>query len=499
MRVFLSYAREDLAFGERLVAALRARQVDVLWDRTLSPSVDYSEQLREMIRACDTFAVLLTPHSVVSTECAAEMSYAIQLGKRLLPILGESEIDPSGLPDPMRKAQWCLSTGSDGLAGAALQIEQALQTNVELVAMHTRLLNRVEDWQARSHDAGTLLRGQLLEEAEAWLIRAAGMAQRPQPTDLQRAYLISSRAEETRRAAVRRRWAASGIAGLIGALVVMAYLYVDAERNRRTADINRKAADENAQKAKEQTKIANANAERANEQTRLANDNAHRANVQTGIANEQTLIARANADLATRRNRTLLEERGRQELLEGRWESAAVLLAEAFRLGSDTPALRLMLGGALLPLNGSRTAIIGGQSPITSAAISHDGRRVIAATLDGTATVWEIGTGRLISRLPSHPGPIGEVHLNSNGARALIVFTLTRVDQAEGGFYRTYEVPAYVWDVDRANLIRELDAGDAERLRNAVPPLAALDPAGDRFVLPNGNEFRFSDGEPVKR
>lgn len=458
MRVFLSYAREDLAFGERLVAALRARHVDVLWDRTLSPSLDYSEQIREMIRACDTFAVLLTPHSVASAECAAEMSYAIDLGKRLLPILGEAEVDPIGLPNAIRRAQWCLCAGSDGLAGAVLQIEEALQTNIELVAMHTRLLNRVAEWEARNRDPGTLLRGRFLDEAEDWLMRAAGTAQRPQATALQRTYVASSRAEETRRRVARRREVVLGIALLAAALLVTAYLYVDAERNRRAADDSRNAAEENRKSAEQNRRIAEQNADKA---------------------------------------RASLEERGRQELIEGRWEGAAVLLAEALRLGADTRAIRLMLGRALVPLNGLRATIIGAENPVICAGISADGKRVIAASLGGEATVWDVGTGLLVAVLSDHPGAIGEVHLSADGTRALVVFTLTRTDVAETGFYKTSSMPAYLWDVDRPALIRELDLGDYERLRGAAPPLIATLPGGQRFVLPNRREFRFSDGEPV--
>lgn len=209
-----------------------------------------------MVRAADSFAVLLTPHSVSSAECAAEMSYAVELGKRLVPILGAPEIRPDGLPNAIRKAQWCLCTERHSLAGAVAQIQAALQTNIELVPMHTRLLNRVEEWQSRGRDAGTLLRDPFLKEAEDWLLRATSKEQLPQPTSLQREYLSVSRAAEIRNVITFRRRAVGGIVVLIVAVLVMVFLYLQSERNRKEADRQREKAEQNAAEAERQTGIA---------------------------------------------------------------------------------------------------------------------------------------------------------------------------------------------------------------------------------------------------
>ena len=72
-RLFLCYAREDAAFCEGLVAALMSRGVDVLWDRALRPPMNYVDQIRGMIRAADSCAMVLTPASAASSECAAEI------------------------------------------------------------------------------------------------------------------------------------------------------------------------------------------------------------------------------------------------------------------------------------------------------------------------------------------------------------------------------------------------------------------------------------------
>jgi WD40 repeat protein len=506
MRLFLSYAREDLALCERLAAALGGHRIEVLWDRNLSPSLDYSEQIREMIRGADSFAVVLTPDSVSSAECGAEMAYAIELGKRLLPILGDSEIPAEGLPAPIRRAQWCLCSGPNGLPTVVAQIEEALQTNIELVPMHTRLLNRVEEWQARNRDRAMLLPDPFLKEAEDWLMRAALKDQLPQPTDLQREYLSISRAAAIRKAAAFRKWAVAGIAFLAAVLVVISMLYVKADRSEQEANRQATIARANAAEANQQRTNAESSADEANRQRAIAEDNADEANRQRAVAEQnldeanrqktiaqnQTVRAETNEDLANRRNRTLLEERGRQELLEGRWDIAAVLLSEAFRTGNDTPALRLMLAAALRPLNGVRAMLPAGDSRITTAAFSADGKRLILGGMDGDATVWATDSGQLAALLTADTA-IDEVHLSADGSQAEIVVTEARGDTEDRGFPNvTYRSRASVWDVEQSTLIEEFGFGDYRSMPPDRPSRSAgRPPKEDAEILlksPDGSK-----------
>jgi WD40 repeat protein len=323
--------------------------------------------------------------------------------------------------------------------------------------MHTQLLNRVDEWKTRQRAPGLLLRDPFLKEAEDWLMRAALAEQLPQPTDLQREYLSTSRGAEIRNGVTFRRRAMAGIIGLIGVVMIIWLLYLRADSNEKEA------------------------------------------NRQRGVAEEQTELARANEALANRRSRTLLEERGRQELIEGRWDSAAVLLAEAFRLGGDSPALRLMLGSALMPLAGARALLPAGDSVTTSTALSADATHVILGEHGGTATVWDAGTGRLVAVLGPHAGAIGEVHLNTDGSRALVVFTETKLDFSTNGFYNTYNTLASLWDVARSVAIKDtLDLRVYEPPSATRHPMVVVRAGGQRFAFPDGSECRFSDGEDVQ-
>ena len=139
-RIFLCYAREDSIFCETLVAALRDGRVDVLWDRALSPPLDYAEQVRSMIRSADSFAVVMTPASASSPECRSEMQYAIECGKRLIPILRGAAVDAALLPEPIRRLQWCFSTAEHPLAPASIDLCRPF-TNAEPCSDAHALLN----------------------------------------------------------------------------------------------------------------------------------------------------------------------------------------------------------------------------------------------------------------------------------------------------------------------------------------------------------------------
>jgi hypothetical protein len=320
------------------------------------------------------------------------------------------------------------------------------------------------------------MRDPFLKEAEDWLMRAALKEQLPQPTDLQREYLSSSRAAEIRKARRWRGWLLAGMVLMLGVVLVILLLYLQAVRNAKEANSQKKIADQNAGEAKRQTQIAEENSKEANRQKGIAQTNAKEAKAQTVLANRRTQI--------------LLEERGRQELVEGRWDAADALLAETYRMGSDTPALRLMLAHAMLPLTGAIAVLEGGDSPITSAAFSPDGKRLIVGSVDGGARVWEVAKGRLAAVLSGHDGPVDEVHLNADGSRALVVFTKVYLDKAEPGYYRTYSIPAYVWDVARSVLVKDtLELGDWDTLHGGTHPWVR--------VLSEGAALRLSERQAV--
>jgi TIR domain/WD40-like Beta Propeller Repeat len=87
MRIFISYARQDQAAVETLNADLERARVHVWMDEELIGGESWWDTILEQIRSCDLFIFALSPNSLRSRACKAELEYAIALGRPLLPVL----------------------------------------------------------------------------------------------------------------------------------------------------------------------------------------------------------------------------------------------------------------------------------------------------------------------------------------------------------------------------------------------------------------------------
>lgn len=224
------------------------------------------------------------------------------------------------------------------------------------------------------------------------------------------------------------------------------------------------------------------------------------ANQQRAAAEEARNEATESARVANDMNQTLLEEQGRQDLTAGRWDWAAIRLVEAYRMGRDTPALRLMLGAAMAPFNGVRNVIPGGDSPITSTGLSGDGSRIAVGGADGAVRVWDLDSGRLEAVLGPHQGPVDEVHLNHDGSRALVLFGVMGVEVGDTSS-RTYRPAARLWSVQEGAAIKDEWLFAIEYYEQARRPRVVVNPDRSSFVfrdLPI-EAFRFRDGLNVER
>jgi hypothetical protein len=89
MRIFISYAREDQAAVEVLNADLERARVQVWMDEELIGGESWWDTILEQIRSCELYIFALSPNSVGSRACQAELDYAIALSRPLLPVLVE--------------------------------------------------------------------------------------------------------------------------------------------------------------------------------------------------------------------------------------------------------------------------------------------------------------------------------------------------------------------------------------------------------------------------
>jgi len=189
--VFISYAHENRDFVERLRDALQEQRKDgwVDWDR-IPPAAPWMAEIKEAIDQADVFVFVISSDSVASKVCVQELAHAVGRNKRIVPVL-LTEVDTASLPSPLPELNWVLLREGDNFAAGVAHLVQAVDTDLEHVKDHTRLLVRAELWQRRGGDPSVLLRDEELADAERWLAAAADRV--PASTMLHASFVAASR------------------------------------------------------------------------------------------------------------------------------------------------------------------------------------------------------------------------------------------------------------------------------------------------------------------
>ena len=226
MAIFISYSRKDAAFVRRLHQALAARQRETWVDwEGIAPSADWFREIEAAIDAADAFAFVLSPDALASAVCARELAHAVAQNKRLLPIVHRDAVDVP-VPPALARLNWIFLRDGDDFDTALGVLLAAVDTDLDWVQAHSRLLVRAREWEGRTLDASLTLRGADLKAAEHWL--ALGPTKTPPPTAPQTRFVI-----ESRRQATKRRFQLLG--GIAVALIVTAVLGTLSVFERRQA------------------------------------------------------------------------------------------------------------------------------------------------------------------------------------------------------------------------------------------------------------------------
>src|SRR6266487_879772 len=111
--VFISYSRRDKVFTQKVFDALQAanRNVWADWDDIPAAS-DWYTEIKEGIEQAESILFVLSPEWIKSNECRKELTYAVEMGKRLFPILYQS-VDPKDVPPELAKINWVYMRDGD--------------------------------------------------------------------------------------------------------------------------------------------------------------------------------------------------------------------------------------------------------------------------------------------------------------------------------------------------------------------------------------------------
>src|SRR3984893_17324819 len=168
-RIFISYSRKDMAFADRLDAALKARGFEPLIDREeIYAFENWEERLQALIIRSDTVVFVISPDAVTSPEALKEVKYAASLNKRFAPIVCR-RVEDSATPEALRRLNFIFFEDPARFEASADQLAEALKTDIGWIRKHTEYGEAARQWSAAGSSDGLLLRSPALDEAERWM------------------------------------------------------------------------------------------------------------------------------------------------------------------------------------------------------------------------------------------------------------------------------------------------------------------------------------------
>jgi WD40 repeat protein len=461
--VFVSYARVDAPFVRKLRDALHARERESWVDLDdIPPSAEWLKEVFAGIEGSDTFVVVISPDSVRSDVCELELRHAVAHNKRIVPIVAR-QTDAAAVPPSLATLNWVDFTVEAEFPAGLERLLQAVDTDLDSVKQHTRLLVRALEWDRADRDRSLTLRGRDLKTATEWLDRRAADATLT-ASPLHAEYIAASRNAEARRKRLLVTAAAS-------AVIVASGLALLAELQRRAADRERQTAvQERATAVRERT---------------------------TATSRELAAVAISQASADP--------------------ELSILLASEAVRRAPTVEA-EDALRHALTASNG-RAVLAADKEYASTAGFSSDGRLVVTVGGDDSARIWDAASGRELRRI-QHGSSLDTAWFSPSGTyvvtvgddgRSRVWRTDTGVRVAETGsaargafdrnesrFVTSGEGDAAVWDASTWRKIRTMADGttvstfsDDGRVLLTVDSAAAVlsDPATGRTRARLKGEF----------
>jgi len=387
---FISYSRRDQEFVRALDDALVGRgfRVWVDWE-DIPYGADFPSAILDNIEQNDTFLFVLSPDSLASEWCGKELAHAEENKKRIMPVVCR-DVDLAHVPSALGHLNWLFMRTSDPFAQALDKLDTAITTDLDWVKAHSWLLQRAGRWDRAGRNASLLMRGKELQEADGWLAQASiNRSKRPTPVQLQADYIIASRrTQRTRHRAV---------VAAISSVAVLALLLASVAWREKVI---------------------------ANQQRAVAVGEKKEVVRQQQLGRSRELAAEALAQLPTN------PERG------------ALLADQAVRrypLTREAEAALRQASGATRV----RAILYGHGDKVYDVAYSADGSRILTASRDETARVWDARTGREVVLLAGHVNTVTTAVFSPDRAGRYILTA-------------SWDGTARVWDARTGRSLRTL-------------------------------------------
>ena len=103
LRTFISYSRVNKQFALKLVSELKAAGFSIWMDQFDIPTGKrWDDEIENALRECEIFLIIITPASIASENAKDEIGYAIDHGKRIMPVL----LEECEIPLRLRRLQY---------------------------------------------------------------------------------------------------------------------------------------------------------------------------------------------------------------------------------------------------------------------------------------------------------------------------------------------------------------------------------------------------------
>ncbi|MBZ0279249.1 MAG: SUMF1/EgtB/PvdO family nonheme iron enzyme [Anaerolineae bacterium] len=223
--VFVSYSHQDLEFVHKLTVSLKRHGKQPWFDQIKEPlvgivaGVPWWKEIQYGIETADSFVFVISPNSISSPYCHAEICYARELGKRLIPLLycswiGEQKTrktidiaiedisDDEEMPDSVTSSmrnlknlvranwlaiseiQYVVFAASIAFEESIANLLQALDIDLAWVRLHSQLVQAAKLWEASGFDSDFLWQANRLKPVYEMIKRY-----KPQLTPLLRDFI----------------------------------------------------------------------------------------------------------------------------------------------------------------------------------------------------------------------------------------------------------------------------------------------------------------------
>ena len=373
--VFISYSRKDIEFVHKLNDSLDSNELEAWVDwEGIPPSSEWMDEITRAIEGADAFLFVISPDSLASKVCGEELELGLKYNKKLIPILHREPQKDTVMHEKLSSHNWVYLREQDNHEAGISKVLESINTDLDWIRQHTRLLQRAREWEDKNRNSSFLLQGSDLEEAEGWRSHATGNTDR-QILPLQGEYVDTSRKAASRRQ--RNLLIGVSLAFVISVALAIYAVFQSklATENAYAAATAQAIAEKNETLAKDNEALAKANEAQAKENEAKAIENEARA-----IENENQAKAQRSAAQAQIYQSRTGELFTSTLLAIDSWEREQSFEAENI--------LRQNISKMPIPV---MQASQGGR--INEVQFNPDGSLFVAASSTGTACVWNAGDG----------------------------------------------------------------------------------------------------------